>query len=298
MSLQRDFTVDILDHILHNLNRYVAVDRGHKHTDGSSESNIWLSEIPHVAPRGWHEPPDGPGDHPPDDQDRRRGRSPPTDHSNPWAGGYDPWSAASADARTPFQRSPPRKARRQRGRSSNLWDNWLPTTASIVMATSVTPDPPWVRPPRLGRARLRPTGTPPLEVATDQDGTPFVATGSVNASTLAATSGLPLSLSILPSRRPWADTGSDDSDDPQIVSKTLKKCKFGTGRRFTNCAGSWQAQQAAARGCGCSLERLGENCYDLCEFTLFGRNGKVRRSLRSPETLLRCGSNKYSSVSR
>ena len=63
-----------------------------------------------------------------------------------------------------------------------MWDNWLPTT---VDSPGTTPDPPWARPSRPSRPRIRlrssGNGTPPLVVAESQDGS-FVATGAITFS--------------------------------------------------------------------------------------------------------------------
>ena len=214
-AIARVISLGAIDFLLQLEPAFVSVDRGHHHTgSNSSEVCLWFSEQPVVAPRGWH---DGPPGVPPrpsgdDSRDRRRGRSPPAgDNTDPWqTPGADPWSPSNAAAASAAasQRSPPRKAPRQRIGSDPLWGNWMPST---VVAASVTPDPPWTRPPRSSAPRLRPTGTPPLVVSDIQEGT-FVVTGAIDATTLVASviaSGL--SLSSTPARRDWADIDSDDS---------------------------------------------------------------------------------------
>ena len=163
-----------LDHLASQAPLYTTVDRGHRHIGTQrSEVAIWLSVMrPAARP---HAPPyNGPGDdgdpdHGPRDggygpsNRPRRGRSPPTSHGDPWQyPGADPWASAVR----PTPASPPQKAPR-RQTATLTWDSWRPSLSSV------TPDPPMLRLPRILPAR---TGTPLLEQADGMDGS-FVSTG-------------------------------------------------------------------------------------------------------------------------
>ena len=180
-TMARVMLIEALDTIARRAALAVTVDRGHKHSMGSSEICLWLTAP--VAADGWDAwPTDGPdggdnndpgggNDGGPSGNRPRRGRSPPADSAiDPWqTTGADPWAGSNP-------RSPASKVPRQRATATPHavrvvcnWDAWRPTTSSV------TPDPPYFRGPRvLPPAR---TGTPPLLVAAGSDGG-FVATGS------------------------------------------------------------------------------------------------------------------------
>ena len=169
---QKRFMLAAIDLVVRLEPTYVSVDRGHKHSSGISEINIWFAETPQGATHRVDDTPpdDGPPPPPDDDHRPRRGRSPPADFQDPWSRpGGDPWASSAAASASAPRRSPPRKFPRQSTAVYSPWYSWVPSA-------SITPDPPWTRPP-VRRGRFASTGTPPLTVAESQDGL-FVATGA------------------------------------------------------------------------------------------------------------------------
>ena len=286
----QEMVLSVIDLLLQSEPQYISVDRGHHHgNDDTSEICCWFEERPTRDARGWSvgplwQPPGDDQHH--DHQGRRRGRSPPTaQQGDPWqAPAADPWSSSSAaDVHaTASRRSPPRKAPRQRERSNDtsLWANWLPSACTSAADTGnpVYHDTPWARPPRSSkRARLRPTGTPPLEIAADVDGVTFVATGAVSAHALEVElaaaavprSGLPLS--SVPARPSWADEDDDDLAPPAHGSQPAEAAARSTWKQTLT-----DRLQVACELCEANTARLGEDDFSRARTSCLG--GLVVRS--------------------
>ena len=181
--MARALLIDTLDSLAWRASIVRTVDRGHKHSTGSSEICIWFTALPtqaHAASDGADDDGNTGGGGP---SRPRRGRSPPDapDGNDPWhgTGSSDPWAARSVFPAFPAQKAPRRKILGPIHEFS--WANWRGYTASpsaqFAAASSVTPEPPMTQ-HRCSRT-LPPvrTGTPPLSQALGSDGL-FVATGT------------------------------------------------------------------------------------------------------------------------